>query len=65
LGKTFENVGPPLDTNYYYARITVSTRLGSKTTGFVGARYQRQTSDIIGSGYNEVAGLVGLTYTFQ
>lgn len=51
-------------TNQGIAAITLSTPISPRMSGFMGARYQALTSDVI-SGYNETALFVGLSYALR
>jgi uncharacterized protein (PEP-CTERM system associated) len=57
---------PPLEgtTNQTAVRVAISTPLSARTTMFGGARYQTLSSDVA-TNYNEAAGFIGITYTFQ
>lgn len=51
-------------TNQGTARITLTTPLSARMTGFIGARYQALVSDVA-SDYNETAAFIGISYTLR
>lgn len=64
LLRTVANAPLTGTTRQGYGQITLSAPIATRTTGFIGARYQSLASDI-SQDYNEAAVFVGLAYTLR